>query len=148
MSKIIFSLFIGATSVLAVSAHADDFDLTKCGQGIAYRPGGSSVIEARYAFNAELDILLNSCAVQKKLITTDQNNYYIRSFTHKMGVATLVYDVTTFANPMQPMEMTCTLVQKMSYAPVQLPADGSPVTFSDRMQETVTQTCTDPVPAK
>src|SRR5277367_1411994 len=106
MMKPIFFIVIFSLSQVALS---QELDLTKCGQRIGYRPGGASVIEARYAFNTELDILLNSCAVQKKLLNSANDYFYIRSFTQKSGKATLVYEVDDFTDSSKPMESTCTL---------------------------------------
>ena len=133
-------LLLSALTFTSLMAVAQGLDLKKCGQNTGYRPGGSSVVEARYAFNTELEILLNGCTVQAKLINLKDGYYYIRSFNHKGGKTILVYDVIDFADPLKPMGFTCTLTQVLSYK-------GS-VTHDDSMQETLDQTCTDPIPAK
>ncbi len=117
--------FICLMILVSVQGFAQDQnskDDEKCGVGIAYRPGGSTLLESRYGFGTELEILLRDCAVQEKLPKQD-GNFIIRSYSELGGKETLVYQVETFQDPRRPMHSNCTLTRTQSHSP-SLPMDS------------------------
>lgn len=112
----------------------------KCGGAIAYRPGGSSVLEARFAFKTELEIFLNDCSVQRAL-PKSEGNFYIKSFSTEPGIQTLVYSATGFADPQRPTQSTCTMVRTEQYLPTSPGLNG----LMPDVQIDISLNCTVPV---
>ena len=117
-----------------------------CDTIMAYQPGGSSLLEARNSFQTELEILLNSCNVQKKYPTKKNANYFLNSFSESGNKKVLVYKLLDFADDSKPMESICTLTETTAYTPAPARPDGM---WNEGSWTTdVSQTCTTPIVAK
>jgi hypothetical protein len=82
----------------------------KCGQTVMYSAGGATLEEASKAFETELKILLNDCAVQDA-VKSENTNFYIHSFSQKDGQLVVTYEKIVFAADGTGAEFDCKLVQ-------------------------------------
>lgn len=150
-------LFLLAVLAIAPSTYAQEGEdiVTEenCDQMVFYRPGGSSLAEARYSFQTEMDQFVTSYRVQE-LVKAKEGNFYVKGFTQTSdedsATKTLVYELIEFEDPRNPTERTCTITERqarrftipMSDGPIALNVRGTPE-FPTELKET----CTDKQPS-